>query len=595
MEQPQRALQETERLFAAARAILGATDLKTICEELTHHFVQLVHAERTIIYLVDHARRKVTLTVCGGRPSGYELSVTYAELEQGISGLVFKSGRPSLSVDTDDGIEPEATRARRRLSGIGALCVVPLIARGQVIGTITAANLVGQRLFAQHDLDLLMALAAQAGAAIDNVRLLEETQRQVARWESISALSQITSLQLNEEELFELLYRQTLQLTRLTPDETVFFIARYLPERQKIAIPLHYEQGERQPPTEFAYGQGFSSWIVRHNRPLLVQDVMTQQAEFGYEAYVTDLAHRTGRVARACLGVPLCYGSQVTGVLSVQSLGTQPLTDDHLALLSMWAGPIAVALENARLVEALRQQTAELQARNAELDAFAHTVAHNLKNPLQVILGYTRSSVLHYAELSEKALKGNLVSTNRAAQKLNNIVEELLLLAGVRQAAQVPLQPLDMAVITGEAQERLLDLIEQYDAEIILPEAWPAALGYGPWVEEVWANYLSNAIVYGGTPPRVELGATAAPGQPVRFWVRDNGQGLSAEEQGRLFIPFERLSQAHAKGHGLGLSIVRRIVAKLGGEVGVESAPEGGSRFYFTLPPVPGPPPVMPA
>jgi two-component system sensor histidine kinase/response regulator len=149
-----------------------------------------------------------------------------------------------------------------------------------------------------------------------------------------------------------------------------------------------------------------------------------------------------------------------------------------------------------------------------------------------------------------------------------------------------------------EAQERLGDVIAQRQAQIILPERWPGASGYGPWVEEVWVNYLSNAIKYGGEPPRVELGfdesaheCTSADSLPrtfagshVRFWVRDNGPGLTPEEQGRLFRSFERLDQVRAKGHGLGLSIVRRIVEKLGGEVGVESEPGQGSVFWFALP-----------
>jgi len=82
----------------------------------------------------------------------------------------------------------------------------------------------------------------------------------------------------------------------------------------------------------------------------------------------------------------------------------------------------------------------------------------------------------------------------------------------------------------------------------------------------------------------VQLGAEAQPDGMVRFWVRDNGHGLSPEEQARLFTPFTRLDQARAKGHGLGLSIVRRIVEKLGGQVGVESLVGQGSSFFFTLP-----------
>jgi len=91
----------------------------------------------------------------------------------------------------------------------------------------------------------------------------------------------------------------------------------------------------------------------------------------------------------------------------------------------------------------------------------------------------------------------------------------------------------------------------------------------------------------GVRPPRVELGADVLPDGMLRFWVRDNGEGLSPEQQAQLFTPFTQLRTIHAEGYGLGLSIVRRIVERLSGEAGVESAPGQGSLFYFTLPPVP--------
>ncbi len=129
--------------------------------------------------------------------------------------------------------------------------------------------------------------------------------------------------------------------------------------------------------------------------------------------------------------------------------------------------------------------------------------------------------------------------------------------------------------------------IQETGAEVIVPETWPKALGHGPWVEEIWANYISNAIKYGGKPPCVELGFDRRDEDTVRFWVRDNGKGITEEDQARLFKPFLRLSEAGIKGHGLGLSIVERIAKKLGGKVGVESQIDQGSLFYFTLP-VPG-------
>jgi signal transduction histidine kinase len=109
------------------------------------------------------------------------------------------------------------------------------------------------------------------------------------------------------------------------------------------------------------------------------------------------------------------------------------------------------------------------------------------------------------------------------------------------------------------------------------------AMGYGPWLEEVWANYVSNGIKYGGTPPCLELGATMTGNGRVRFWVRDNGPGLPPEKLAVLFTEFIRLSELQIEGHGLGLSIVQRIISKLGGRVGVESELGQGSEFYFVL------------
>ncbi len=231
----------------------------------------------------------------------------------------------------------------------------------------------------------------------------------------------------------------------------------------------------------------------------------------------------------------------------------------------------------------LRRLNADLEARNEELDAFAHTAAHNLQKPVHLIIKYA-DLLAKEARLPE-SLQHYLYAIVRTGHKMNNIIHELQVLAGVRKA-EVELNPLNMGRIVAEVQQRLAYMIEEYQAKIILPEAWPAATGHAPWVEEVWGNYMSNAIKYGGHPPRLQLGGTARSDGMVRFWVRDNGTGLRPEEQAQLFTPFIQLRQISPQGHGLGLSIVRRIVEKLGGEVGVESegVPGQGSVFFFTLP-----------
>jgi signal transduction histidine kinase len=227
-----------------------------------------------------------------------------------------------------------------------------------------------------------------------------------------------------------------------------------------------------------------------------------------------------------------------------------------------------------------------LATRNAELDAFAHTVAHDLKNALNTIMGYAEMLDSDLEELPTDIIHVSTRAISRMSHKMNNIIEELMLLAGVRNQAVIA-QPLDMAAIVAEAFQRIDYLIRDSHAEVNVPSNWPIALGHGPWVEEVWVNYVSNAIKYGGASgqtPRVELGATPLAAGFVRFWVRDNGRGLSPADQARLFTQFERLDQARASGHGLGLSIVKRIVEKLGGQVAVSSTIGAGSEFSFTLP-----------
>ena len=187
-----------------------------------------------------------------------------------------------------------------------------------------------------------------------------------------------------------------------------------------------------------------------------------------------------------------------------------------------------------------------------------------------------------YGDLPLDNIISHVQTIAKHGHRMGRIIDELLLLAGVRQV-EVDRAPLDMLGIVIDAQQRLVDKIEEYQAEIVLPEAWPVAVGYGPWIEEVWVNYLDNGIKYGG-PPRLELGAERLPDSRIRFWVRDNGPGITPEEQSRLFRPFTRLDQADTKGHGLGLSIVRRIVEKLDGEVEIESQIGQGSTFAFILP-----------
>lgn len=240
----------------------------------------------------------------------------------------------------------------------------------------------------------------------------------------------------------------------------------------------------------------------------------------------------------------------------------------------------AITIARARFADLM-----ELRGMAADLSAYDYSVSHDLKGPLNLILPYAELLNQECSTLSPQEMQTYTAIIMSQTRRARDIIESLLLIASP-EAIHVEL--LDMAVLVKTACTNLATLIEQHHAEVAIPSTFPPVLGHPVLVERVWDNYLSNALKYGGRPPVLEIGSTQQVDGMVRFWVRDNGPGLSEEAQKQLFTPFTRISslgsQPPAQGHGVGLSIVRRIVERLGGKVNVESAPGCGSTFSFTLP-----------
>jgi PAS domain S-box-containing protein len=235
---------------------------------------------------------------------------------------------------------------------------------------------------------------------------------------------------------------------------------------------------------------------------------------------------------------------------------------------------------NNRLVNEIHEKEKLI----GDLDAFSHTVAHDLKSMLSAIV--TASGLIKWS--IDGISKPEILEINdlisQSATKTMYITSELLTLASVRQQ-EIKLVPVNMQKLVDESIARVADMIRERNAELHFPEDWPEVLGYEAWLEEVWVNYISNAVKYGGTPPIIHIGYDILPECKAKFWIRDNGKGLSEEEITMLFSKFTRLDTIRAEGHGLGLSIVKRIIEKLNGEVGIESRniPGEGSSFYFIL------------
>ena len=241
----------------------------------------------------------------------------------------------------------------------------------------------------------------------------------------------------------------------------------------------------------------------------------------------------------------------------------------------------SISLANIKLTNEIKEKEKLI----VELDAFSHTVAHDLKNMLGAIVSASNLIKSGLGKLPEEDILEINDLITQSATKTMHITKELLTLASVRQQ-DIHARKIKMEKIVSDSISRLKETIDREAAQISLPKSWPDALGYGTWLEEVWLNYISNALKYGGSPPIIELGSELLAGGKIKFWVKDNGKGLSEAEMSSLFNKFTRLETMRAEGNGLGLSIVKRIVEKLNGEVGVESKniPGEGCTFYFILP-----------
>lgn len=233
----------------------------------------------------------------------------------------------------------------------------------------------------------------------------------------------------------------------------------------------------------------------------------------------------------------------------------------------------------------LREQVTTLEVRNKELQEYAYMVAHDLKERLTVLI-LNADLIKDVSDLTEEECRECLLQMKSTAYEMRSMIKSLLLFAEVNKA-EAPCGVVQMAQVVANVQTRLSYRIREKQAQLDVPQHWPDALGYGPWIEEVWANLLSNALKYGGCPPRVELGASDSSDGMLRFWMRDNGPGIPPEARTRLFTPGTPLNRLSHSGQGLGLPIVCSIVEKLGGQVGIESEDGQGSLFYFTLPGAP--------
>ena len=293
---------------------------------------------------------------------------------------------------------------------------------------------------------------------------------------------------------------------------------------------------------------------------------------------------------KTLLAVPiLARDGRVLGSLNLhERRDGSPFSDNDLRLAEAIAHHAALALERARMNEAIRAHVSALEAKTREQDAFLHTVSHALKTPL--------TSILAMAEMLEEEVEGHSEATrhglaliHRNAQRLHTILDDLLGLARATAGLEnLEMAPVDLASVLETVQSELSSHLRSRAVSLRIQSPLPCVIGHEGRLAEAFTNLIDNAIKY--TPldrqPEIEIGARLEDGI-VDCWVADNGIGIPPDQREEAFELFRRLDTAkhlETSGSGVGLAVVRRIVERHGGSVWIEDTSQGGCQFHLTIP-----------
>jgi light-regulated signal transduction histidine kinase (bacteriophytochrome) len=259
--------------------------------------------------------------------------------------------------------------------------------------------------------------------------------------------------------------------------------------------------------------------------------------------------------------------------------------------LTILANTAATAREAALLVEKMEERvaerTSELRAANEELDAFSHSVSHDLRAPLRAVEGYCEMLLDEHSAALPKDTQRLLGQVHQGAQRMHTLIRDLL---SFSRSAREPMEnrQVNLQALANGVWDELRSSAPATTVQISIG-ALPEIIGDIALLRQVFVNLLSNAVKYSQhrSEPKIEVGAAEDPQNPRNFliFVRDNGAGFDMRHVDRLFGVFQRLHEpSEFEGTGVGLSIVRRIVTRHGGRVWAEGRPDEGATFYFTLP-----------
>lgn len=560
-------------------------DLDALLQRITESAVSILNGEAGSLLLVDENTGELVFRHAVGG-AGESVVGNRIPPGSGIVGMVVMTGRHLI---VNDASRDPRWYGEVSASGDGfttsAILAVPLSARGRVIGVLEVINKQGGSGFEESDASLLTAFASQAAIAIENANLFRLTDEALAE-----RVRQLFNMQRIDQEL-----NRTLDLQRvvdLTVDNAIresdadagaLALVTNDPPSFHVMGCAGYPESILQTGDHFALNYGILGRVYESSLPLLTYRKSGSDPEFDA------LTILPGAVNQLC--VPLITGERVTGLLLLESTVPEmfsSMTAEHIQALAEHAN---TAITNAQLFSRLGE------ANEARIK-FVSIVAHELKQPITSIKGYSEV-LLGGAAGSLNDRQSDFLSTiRRNSVRVQQLIEDLRdITAQETGNLKLKLEPISFNHVMLESVRPQQRAFDEKDQKIALrvSEDLPRVWADENRLIQIMTNFLSNANKYTPAGGTITVTAEHTPnywdpdGAPevIHCTITDTGIGMSEEDLRSLFKAYWRSSNPQAAeqpGTGLGMSLTRGLIEAHGGRVWVESRLGEGSTFHFTIP-----------
>jgi signal transduction histidine kinase len=480
-------------------------------------------------------------------------------------------------------IENEEQRSASRFKGVDqqtgfvsrSLMAVPLQVKDRVTGVVEVINRRDGLPFVEGDQELLTVFAGQAAVAIENARLFTLTDQELAaRVEELSVMQRIDR-ELNASLEMDRAMRITLDWALRQSGAEAGLIGML--EEGKLRVMAHQGYDERM--------ANLPDQTMKVELPAMSHSVETGQPQM---LTVTASDEKLLFNAHTQMIIPIRRETTVIGLLHLESTSDSQVDIDFLTRLTDHA---AIAISNAQLYS-------EVQRANLAKSDFVSFVAHELKNPMTSIKGYTEL-IAGGAVGTINEMQTNFLHTIKSnVERMSTLVSDLNDNSKI-EAGRLHLEykATDVAVLIDEVVRSIKRQVEdkKQTLDTVLPEELSPMWSDRIRVSQVLTNLVSNAYKYTPEGGIVQVGAEESANQwdsegatrVIHLWVKDNGIGLSLEDQQKMFQKFFRSEDPKAReapGTGLGLNITKSLVEMQGGKIWFESEFRKGTTFHFTIP-----------